>query len=156
MSRTLSLTALTAAYAEETGEVTLVLLTIDSPDLGAPIRLSSDNVDTTSRGNVYQSFPFSASLPGDEPGESRNLQLSVDNVDRQIANALRSSRQGITVKMEVIVASEPDAVQAEFDFDVISASYGDTDASLTLSFDNLLDEQFPSDRFTPANAPGLF
>ena len=156
MSRPLSLTALTAAQAEESGEVFIVLLTVDSPDLASPLRFSSDAVDTTSRGDLYIAFPFAAVLPSDEPGRLRDLQLSVDNVDRQVVAALRSSREGITVKMEIIVASEPDDVQAEFDFDVASASYGDTEATMTLSFDSILDEQFPGKRFTPTVAPGLF
>lgn len=156
MPRPLSVPALTGAHAQETGEIYLVLLTVNSADLAAPLRFSSDSVSTLSRGNVYQAFPFKPIFPSDQPGEIRPVQLQIDNIDRQIVNALRSTQEIITVLMEVVRFASPDIVEASFDFDVVSASYGDTDAALTLAYEAILDEPFPYKRFTTNTAPGLF
>lgn len=156
MVRQVSQPALTGAYAQETAEVYLTLLTVTAADLPAALRFSSDNVDTTSRGDVYQAFPFRPVFPADQPGEIRPIQLAIDNIDRQIVNALRSAREPISVLMEVVLFSSPDTVEASFSFDVVAASYADTEATLTLAYEPILDEPFPYKRFSPAVTPGLF
>jgi len=156
VSRDLSLPALTASYAEETGEISLTLITVNSADLAAPIRLTSDSVTTLSRGDVYQATPFKPIFPSDQPGEIRPVQLSIDNVNRQIVNALRSTQETITVLMESVLFSSPDTVEASATFEVATASYAATEVSLSLIFEPILSEPFPYKRFTTQTAPGLF
>lgn len=156
MSRTLSLDALAGAQAEETGEVYLILLTFDSDDLASPLRFTNDSVPTTSRGDVYDAVPFSATLPSDEPGEIREMEISVDNIDRRMVNALRTASDEMTATMELIIASAPDDVIASFVFDVSAASYNATQASVRLSYESILNEPFPAERFTPTSFPGLY
>ena len=63
MPRTLSNTARRALYAQETGEVFLLLLVISHPSLPAPIRVVNNSEDVVSGGFTYQRFPFELALP---------------------------------------------------------------------------------------------
>ncbi|MFH1158065.1 MAG: DUF1833 family protein, partial [Pseudomonadota bacterium] len=90
MSRTVSSPTRQALYAAETGEAFLILLTLNHASLSAPIRVTSDGVETTSRGNVFAAFPFELVLPDDQDNVSPRARLVIDNIDRQIVQAVRT------------------------------------------------------------------
>lgn len=156
MPRTVSTPMRAAAFAQETGEAPLVLLTIDHPDLAAPIRVTSDAVDTVSRSETYVAFPFRVALP-DDTEEAARAQLEIDNVDRQIVQALRSIASPPTVRLEVVLASTPDLVEAgPFDFQLEEARYDALVVSGELAFEPVLDLAVPGDSMSPGLFPGLF
>ncbi len=66
MAKTLSAAALAALYAEESGETLIILLTLTHPTWPTPIRVTSDSVDTSSRGLTFTAFPFDITLPNDD------------------------------------------------------------------------------------------
>jgi hypothetical protein len=158
MSRDLSSPMKSAIAAPETGEVALPLLTITHATLAQPIRVVSNTVDITSRGDLYIAWPFDVVWPDDREDQLPRVRLRIDNVDSSIGNALRSIRgRGPNVRLEVVLASSPDTIEAG-PIDVVLKER-DIDAgsvSGTLGAEDLLNEPFPADLFAPDKFAGLF
>lgn len=157
MPRSLSSTALRAVFAQETGEAFITLLTLTHPTFGLPIRVCDDGQDLVSAGQTYQQFPFNLTMPEDTDEAPPTLQLSIDNVDCTIVNAVRSvSGDPIEVVMEIVMASSPDVIEAgplrfllrdvEYTVDVVTG---------TLAYEDILNEPYPDESFNPADYPGL-
>lgn len=149
-----------AVIAQETDEVIIVLLTIDHEDIVEPIRVSSDSVDTVSRGNTFIPFPFEIKLPDSSDGKVSSTSISISNVDRRIVMAIREMTTGSvppTVLIEIVLASDPDVLEAEFEgFSMTDAKYNKINVQASISQESFYHEPFPKDSFTPANFPGLF
>jgi len=157
MPRDLSLTARQAINAPETGEAFIILLTLDHPDLAAPIRVSSDAVDTVSRGNSFVAFPFDLSLPDDTDGRPPRAKLRIDNVDRRIVRAIRSIPSPPSVLIEIVRGADPDAIEAAFpDFQMRDIGYDALVVEGALTLEELNGEPYPARIFSPADFPGLF
>lgn len=157
MSRNLSSGAIAALNAQETDEAFLVLLTIDHDDFSVPIRVCSDAVDVTSRSNSYVSFPFDLVLPDDTDNQSPRARLTIDNVDRQVVQAIRQIDTAPSVLIEIIRAADPDTVEASFpDFIMTDISYDALTVSGELTLEDFTAEPFPAGVFSPAEFPALF
>ena len=157
MSRSPSLTTRQALNAAETGEAFLVLLTLSHPDLGEPLRVTSDAVDTVSRGMTFMAFPFSLSLPSDEDSRAPEARLSIDNIDRQIVKTLRNLGSAPYVLIEIIRAADPDTVEAQFqDFRLTAVTYDSHVVEGNLTVEDFTSEPFPAGIFSPGFFPGLF
>lgn len=151
-------TALTeSAYAQQTADVWLVLVTIDHDDLAEPIRVVANTEDVTSRGDLFVGFPFDVVLPDSREDAPSRARLVVDNVSREIAQAIRSISSAPSVLLEVIRAADPDTVEVSFPFFTLRNVKWD---ALTVSGDLVLEdftaEPFPAAVFSPASFPGLF
>jgi len=145
----------------ETDEVIIVLITIDHSTFLSPIRVSSDGVDTLSRGDTYVSFPFDLRLPRDAPNGVYRAQLTVDNIDKQIVEALRLIPKGAAerpmVTMEIVLHSDPDHVEASMPDYILSAvSYNKLTVTGDLSVEKFLNMGFPHKMITPGNFPAAF
>lgn len=158
MPRTLSIAAAAAVHAQETGEAFLVLLTLSHPDLAQPIRVTSDGKDTPSRGSTYLQYPFEVTLPDEGDEAPPSVSLRIDNVDRQIVAAVRGiTGDAITVRLEVVLASTPDVVEAgPYDFALREVSYDAQTIEGTLHYEDIIAEPYPGDSFTPSRFPGQF
>lgn len=153
---TLSAAAVQAAMAQNSATVWLQLLTIAHPDI-TTVRLVNNPVNISSRGNVYQAFPFELPLPQDVAESLASLTLTISNVDRRLVDELRSISDPMQVTLEVITAAAPDTVElGPFTFDLVSATYNEDSISGRLSFEPILAEPFPAGSFTPQTNPGLF
>lgn len=157
MARTLSPTAQQAINAPETGEAFIVLLTIDHPGFTQPIRVSSDAVDTVSRGNTFIAFPFTLSLPDDTDDRPPRARLSIDNIDRQVIQAIRSINSAPSVLIEIVRGADPETVEAAFpDFQMREIGYDVVVVEGVLALEELEGEPYPARVFSPADFPGLF
>lgn len=157
MPRTVSATLRSAAYAQQTSECPLVLLTIDHPDLAAPIRVVADAQGVTSGGDDYVAYPFAIALPDDADDKVPSTRLVIDNVDRQIIQAIRSIGSAATLTMQVVLASDPDVIEAgPFSMTLRNVSYNSLTIEGDLQGPNLLQMQFPKRNFTPNDFNGLF
>lgn len=154
--RTLSPAALESAFSQETDEVWLVLLTITHPSLAAPIRFVNDFQSLVSRGNVFLAFPFEVEFPeqdADSPGEAR---LTIDNIDRSIVNTIRAISSPPDITMEVVLASQPDTVEAVFSgLTLRNVNYDALKVSGVLRFEDIMTEPV-SVQMTPARFPAMF
>lgn len=155
MPRTLSNTALASLNAAETGEVWLVLLTITNPGI-TTIRVVNNTEDITSRGNVYQAFPFEIELPGQDPDSPASARLRIDNVDKRIVEAVRSISTPPNITIEVILASQPDTVEIAYaDLTLRSVEYDADSVRGELTFESIFSEPVTLS-VTPNRFPGLF
>lgn len=157
MPRALSATAKSAIYAQETGEVFVMLVTIAHVALVSSLRFASNTQDVTSRGNVYLGWPFRVALPAELDDQLPVVQLQIDNVDRRIMEGVRQLTSPPTVTLEVVLASAPDTVEAgPFDFSLKGCDYDALVITGTLAFEDVLNEPYPAFTFTPGLFPGLF
>lgn len=157
MSRSVSTTAKAALFAPETGEAFLILLTLSHPDLAVPIRVSSDAVNTISRGDLFIAYPFDLTLPDDEEQRPPRARLVIDNVDRQIVATIRTLQSAPTLLIEIIRASDPNTVEAKFsDFKLFDITYDSQVITADLTLEDFTAEPYPAATFSPSLFPGLF
>lgn len=157
-----------AAYAQETDEVFICLVTLYSDELTEPIRICSDPFEAltglgddiygaVSNGDTYIFLPFDIWLPKDDNSGVVSAKLVIDNVDRSIIPHARSVSRPVTVKIQCVLAGDIDTVEIEYDnFKLSNVSYDalQLQGDLTLDYWGL--EPFPSGRFIPSDFPGLF
>lgn len=146
----------TSAFAQETDEVWLVLITIDHDDLSQAIRVVNNTEDVTSRGDTYTAFPFDITLPDAREDAPPRARLVIDNVSREIAEAVRSISSAASVTLEVIRAADPDVVERSWPFFKlrnVKWDVGKVSGDLTL--EDFTSEPYPAGIFSPASFPGL-
>lgn len=99
----------------------------------------------------------SAELPSDLEDAPAAASIVLENVDNDIAEVLRSFTDFATVHMAVVLASDPDQIEAEFRDMLLIAAGGDAaEVTLSISRRPIEDESVPMDRFTKDRFPGLF
>lgn len=164
--RTVSSKFRKALYAQETDEVAACLMTITHPELGEPIRVSTDPTTrlsvepllygTKSRGQDYLFVPMEVVVPGEED-QAQEAKLEVDNTDQGLINAIRSISNAALVKLEIVLPSDPDVVEREYPALMIShVEYDERTVRFTLALDALTTEPYPGTAFIPSMFPGLF
>jgi hypothetical protein len=157
MSRNTSLTFREAVYGQETGEAFILLLELDHPDLANPIRVSSDSVDTSHNGSTYVAFPFDIALPDDTDENTPTARLTIDNVSREIVQAVRTVTGPVNVNIKIVLGSDTETVEAEFpDFQLRDVRYNVLTVEGQLNIESFAQEPFPAGTFTPASFAGLF
>ncbi len=157
MSRMVSSLTRQALYASETAEVFLILLTLNHESLSVPIRVTSDSIETTSRENTFVAFPFELVLPDDQDNASPRAKLVIDNIDRQIVQAIRTMSSAPKVLIEIVRAESPDTVEAQFvDFKLTDVFYDAHHVEGVLTIEDFTAEPFPAATFSPSLFPGLF
>lgn len=146
-----------AVFASQTGEAFLCLVTIAHADLSSPVRVSSDAVATSSRGDSFVAFPFEIVLPQDSEDSPPKSRLKIDNVDRDIVRKLRSVSSAPTVLIEIVRGADPDTVEASFpDFRLRDARYDVLTVEGDLDLEDFISEPYPAGVFSPAYFAGLF
>ena len=147
-----------SAFEVETEEVYLVLLTIDHYDLTEPIRVVNNTESIVSRGMTFIACPFDVKLPNSTDEAPPTAQLRIDNVSKEVGIALREITDSVSVKLEVVNASDSwGHVEADFSgFTLTNVVVNITSITGTLGLDNLRVEPFPANSFTPGLFPGLF
>lgn len=154
--RTLSQNALNSAFAQQTDEVWLVLLTIEHPSLATPLRFVNNMESVTSRGNLYVAFPFEIEFPEQDPDTAGEARITIDNIDRQIVQTIRSIASPPQVTLEVILASSPSTVEASFSGMVLrDVTYDALKVSGVLRFEDIMTEPL-SVQMTPQRFPAMF
>ena len=168
MSRSVSSDFRVAVYAQSTSEIPVLLVTISHDNLSVPIRVSTDNADTfdvdgtetrgtVSNGENFIFYPMQITLPDDSEESVTSANLVIDNIDRTIMQEIRQMTDSPTVTMQLVLASSPDVVEAEFDnfkFDSISADALTITGQLSLG--HFHREPFPGTSMLPSNFAGLF
>lgn len=157
MSRDTSTTFRNAVMAQETGEVPLLLLTLDHADLSVPIRVVNNSKDIVSGGETFIAFPMEITLADDPEERMPQASISIDNVDRSIVTAVRTITSAPTITIELILASDPDTIEASYDnFTMKSISYDSLTVTGTLTIEDFTLEPFPGGSMLPGNFAGLF
>jgi len=168
MSRSTSETFRIATNSQETGQVLVLLLTLEHENLEDPIRFSTDNADsfeflgetvrgTISNGENYLYFPMEVQLPEDKEGTVSRASITVCNVLADLLAEIRGMEESPTVTMQVVLASSPNTVEALFSgFEFVDISADAFTITGTLSLGNFLSEPYPGGIILPSNFPGCF
>lgn len=157
MPRDTSLTFRNAVNAPQTGEVLLSLVTIEHETIAEPIRLVNDRENITSRGNVYTACGFGILPPQETAERLPTSSMWIDNIDRTLTEAVRSITTPATVTLELILASNPDYVEAgPFIFRMERIDMNAEQIVGQLAFEDILNETIPAERVTPSTFPGVF
>lgn len=113
--RTLDEHTLRSIYAEESGEVFLALLEIDTPSLSKALRAVNDSVDHTHQGNLYTAFPFDFVLPPSDGASLPKLSVRISNVSLKLIELIRLMEDPINIKLIIVLASDIDTVKVEIE-----------------------------------------
>ena len=156
--RQVSPRALQAMLAQETAEVFVPCLTIDHPSFTAPLRLAYDTQPLARAAGTFQPYPFTIRLPNQKEDEIPQVKVTVDNTDLQVNDAIRTLTGLPSVTLEVVLASQPDTVEAgPFDFSLQNVQADASSIQGTLGYeDDVFAQQVPGQQYLPANSPGLF
>ena len=145
-----------SAFASETDEIWLILLTISHADLTDDIRVVHNTENVTSRGDLFVGFAFELSLPLDSHERPPVAELRIDNVSQEIALAIRSISSAPSVKIEIIRAADPGTVELSLDgFMLRDVSWDAASVTGSLTLDDIATEPYPAGIFSPASFPGL-
>lgn len=167
-----SLNARAALDAQSSAEVEVVLIYLDHPSFGSPVRVSSDptirlssdpvRYGTRSAWNddTAQPYYFSGAhleMPGDQDDAPAAAQISLDTFDASIVAALRDFSDYATAHLAVVLASTPDVIEEEWrDLKLVGVTYAAGNTTLQLSRDPIENDGVPMDNVTPQRFPGLF
>jgi len=184
MSRTLSPAALQAMFAQETDKDLILLLTIYSPDNPEQVILrlcdSAPNTGSTSDGGFtgrlqdlttdtqivygvvsggqeYIFFPMNIGLPDEVEGSAPQCTITVYDVTRELMPVVRLLNGRPKVKLQLVLSSSPNTVEATFsNLYITNFTYTVDRITANLSMVNYETEPFPQYSFTPVHFPGLF
>lgn len=146
-----------SAYSPETDDVWLVLGEIAHADLAENIYVVNNLENVESNGQLYHACPFEISLPDDTEDGPPKARVRIDNVAQDVVAALRQINTPATVTLQVVMASDPDTVEAEWS----GLTLRDITANVAtvtgvLGLDDLRLEPFPAHSFSPSFFPGAF
>jgi len=146
-----------AAFARHP-EPLAVLVTLEADGLDAPLRFSSDQDGTVSRGLPYRHFPFNFTGGGASNEEvTRGVSLEIGNTDGRIAEAVRAATGTPIATIETVRVAAPDVVELAIE----EAPVSDVEIDNPKVTANLLPRDFRSEPACQANynrkrTPGLF
>lgn len=142
------------AYLAE-GPEPLALLKIEHADM-TTIRLVNNLVDITSGGDIYTARSFEARLPDsieDAPGRA---SIRIDNISREMAEAIRLVTSAPDVTIEMVRQDAPDVIEWSWPpMKMINVKWNAATVAADLEFENLAREKYPFLTFSPAEFPGV-
>jgi len=169
--RTVSLNARLAQDAHASDEIHVALFEIEHADLPEPILLSTDNADrisleplvygtrSTWRSTASRDFLWiiaSTVLPSDLDDAPAAATIILENLDRRMAEVVRSFTTPATFHMAVVLSSSPDLVEAEYtELLLTSAEITAGEITLSISREEIESEYVPGGRMTARTFPGL-
>lgn len=154
---TISLPAMQAMFAQETGEAPLVCVTVSHASLATPLRLVNDGADLVRSAGTFEAAEFDVSLPGDDPDETPRLGITFSNIDRVAGRTLAAFTTPPLVTIEMVLASTPNVIESgPHVFRLTSWTRSAEVVTAELTVEDVQAEPYPKDSFTPNNSPGLF
>ncbi len=156
MSNQLSPALLAQLYAQESDVPFLMLVTLTHPSF-TTVRLVNNSEDIVSNGQTFTAFPMNIRLPADDGETTREVSIEFDNVSRELIDELRTVTTPIEVKVEMILASNPDDIQVTLDeLKMRNVTYNKSRVSARLYLDSFLNVELTSEKYSPKLYPGLF
>lgn len=167
----ISLNFKSAAFAQETGRIPIVLITLSHDDLLDDIRISTDPTQelsglttdtekvygTVSNGDSYIFLPVRIKLPDDTEDGPGLMKLEIDNVHRAYTEAIRSIFTPVTCQVDIVMDNALDTIDASWpEFLLTNITYDVSIITGTLTLETLTTEPFPAGTFIPSHFPGLF
>lgn len=157
MSNELSNALKAQLFANESTDPFLQLVTLDHESFTTPIYLVDNSEEIISNGKTYSPFPMKIILPQDDSEAEKQVRISFDNVSRFLVDELRSITTPINIKIEMVLASNPNLIEIVLDdlqLRNITMTLQQIEGILVL--DDFLRTELSSEKYTPSNFPGLF
>ena len=143
-------------YAAESGDPLLILVTIEHDDLARTYRFVDDVAEIASGSDTYRPKPMQVTLP-DERDRVPSGRLIVDSVDPAFGADLLSIDSPATVRVRLVLASDPDTVEEDYgDMELSDVVVTRTSVRARISLPDLAREPFPTGSFTPSHFPDIF
>lgn len=136
----------------------LELLIMEHASWPDPVRIVNDTRNWTIGGDTYLGLPFRVKWPTAAQGEQPRAQLQIDNVGRDIGEAIESLAPGSTLlaTLRQVSRATPAVVDAQFIAMLGGFTVGTDSVTCTMGSDDTLRQSAVRVRFDPANAPGMF
>jgi len=135
----------------------VILVTIEHPDLPAPLRLNNSVLNIESRGETFLASFVEAKILDSDPERTPQAQLTVSNIDRTLVAALRATATACLITLEIIRRSDPDTVERSMSNLELRNVQGD---ELVIQGDLIPRRLRPQKAidyyFSPTVCPGLF
>lgn len=173
MSRltSMSAAAIRSVFSPEADADLYMLLTIYDPTDGVTVvarladgftqRISETDDDVVygvvSRGNNFIFLPMTITLPTEAEAQAPSCSITLHDVTRYIMPLIRTLNGPPSVKLELVLSTTPDTVEASFsEFYLTGITYSAESVQGQLVMIDYSREAIPSHAFTPALFPGLF
>lgn len=161
MSRQFSQASLNEINAVSSGEAFIFLLQMDylNPDTQAPETqyFVNNNQQVNTFGNQYLPLAFNIVLNTEDGEKLPTVALVMDNVDRELIGEIRRLQAPPEITLTLVPASRPNEAEMTLSAMVLrDVTYDAQQISGVLYVNDILNQRFPRDRYTPNNAPGLF
>lgn len=158
MAREVSATALQAMLAQQTGEVFIPCLKINHPSFAAPYRIAYNTATVHRADGDYLPFAFQCNLPDQVEDSTPQVKVTIDNVDLEISDAIRTITGQPSITMDVVLASSPDTIEAgPFEYSLMDATASADAIEGTLGYEaDVFSQQVPGQSYLPTNSAGLF
>lgn len=167
-ARLVSLSARSAAMAEASAAVPIILITITHTDLAEPIRLATDATERLStdplrygvrhQGEVYYYALVGVPLPERGQDAAETVSMVIDIVTPDMAGLAGLVTSPARVDLVQVMSDAPDVVEVAFvDMEMRSASIDTQADTITVEIGRMprLDEPAQRHRMTPDRFPGL-
>lgn len=156
MSNELSQSLLSQLFKQNSEDPFFMLVTLSHSSFDT-LYLVNNTEELISNGNTFLPFPMRVTLPTDDGETLREVSIEFDNVSLELIDELRSVTDLIDVKIEMVLASNPDFVEIELaELKIRNITYNKQTVQAKLFMDDFLNTELNSERYTPANFPGIF
>lgn len=143
--------------AQHSDEALFFLMTITSPELNEPLYVVNNNEALTSRGQVYEAFPFEVRLPPDDGAAPKDLQLVTYNLSDEFMDLIRQTTEPPAVKLELVSTRDLDTPEKVIDFMALGgAEYDALNITFTLINNNFAARKTLQNQYSQSEFPGLF
>ena len=157
MANNLSNELLSQIYGQVSNDPYLSLFTLTHPSFAETIRLVNNSEDIVSNSFTFRSFPVKVVLPPDDNDTAKEVNIQFDNVSLELIDELRTVTTPIEVKIEMVLASNPDVVQQSIEeLKLKGIQFNSQVITGKLIMDDFLNVGLTSERYTPLNFPGIF
>lgn len=131
-----------------TDEISYDTITTDDEDIAYGV---------ISRNEKYLYIPMQITLPDESDGKAPRATITFHNITGHLTPLIRTISNPIPIKIEVILASNPDEVEVSFaELYIMAVSYNKDQVVGEISTMAVDREPFPQHNFTPLYFPGLF
>ena len=139
----LSSTAIQSAQALETPNAWLMLMTI-VPAVGDTMYIVNNTEAITSNGQEYIAYPFAPVLSTDDGEKLPEVSIVIDNVHRDLVEAIRTLLDPPTVTIQLVLSEYPDDVEMTIsDLVLRNVTYDQFTIQGKLYTDDLLSSRHP-------------
>lgn len=154
--RELSTNLLSQMYAQNSTVPFLELYKISHPDFD-DIYLVNNNENIISNGIEYIAFPVKLTLTADDGESQREFKVEFANIGLELINEIRSVTSPMDCNIKIVLADNPDYIEIELDeLKIKNLTYNEQTISASLVLDDFLNVKLSSERYGPANYPGIF